>query len=301
MAGNPKRKGGPRQRRVVNAQGNQQIFQLDPWQQSFDVGAFDGLIGGQGILVTHYRALPDPSGMASIGDVHAVQSPRASSDGFIYKEVGKLFMSFTGNTSDWSVDVVGMTKHDVAVATPSKKYENCDNPVLIAPYDRFYIEDIELRVIATQYVEANSTGTDKLQYPATCVEHLIDADGIEYKEDVHFKITEEGFIQWIDQQRPGFNEKTMRGTVYAIRYRYTPYFVAARLLHEVRVSQVTNPATFKRSLERLHYQVLLIREHVLSDINNDPNSDLMDQRFQHAPPVGGITGPSDGGPDGGKL
>lgn len=298
---NPKRKGGPRPKRIKDSQGQQQVFNLDHWQQSFDVKAFDKLIESQGILVTHYRAIPDPTGMASIGDVHAVQSRRASSDGFLYKEVGKLYISFNNNSSNWDIDVTGMIKHDSAVCTPSLNYENCDNPVLLAPYDRLFIEDIEMRTVTSQFVEANSTGVDKLQYPAVCVEHLVDSDGKEYKENVDFTITPEGFIKWLTQNRPGYNPDTMRGTVYSIRYRYTPYFVIARLLHEVRVSQVTNPVNYKRSLERMHYQVLVIREHVLSDVNNDPNQDIMDQRYQNAWPVGGALGPKGDGPDGGKL
>lgn len=298
---NPKRKGGPRDRRIKESQGQQQVFTLNHWQQSFDVKAFDKLIESQGILVTHYRAIPDPTGMSSLGDIHAVQSRKGSSDGFLYKEVGKLYVSFNNNSSNWDIDVTGMIKHDSAVCTPSLKYENCDNPVLLAPYDRLFIEDVEMRTVTSQYVEANTTGVDKLQYPATCVEHLVDADGKEYKENVDFTITKEGFIKWLTQNRPGFNPDTMRGTVYSIRYRYTPYFVVARLLHEVRVSQVTDPMTYKRCLERMHYQVLVIREHILSDVNSDPNRDIMDQRYQNSWPISGALGPKGDGPDGGKL
>lgn len=296
---NPKRKGGPRQRRTKQAEGNQQYFNLQKWQQSFDVPAFNHLIESQGVLVTHYRAIPDPTGMGSSGDIYALQSKRQSSDGFLYKKVGKLYITFNNNTSDWNIDILGMTKHDVAIATPAMKYEDCDNPVLLAPYDRFFIEDIELRVIATQYVEANSIGIDKLQYPATCVEHLVDADGLEYQENTHFIITPEGHIKWLTQARPGWNPDTLRGTVYSIRYRYTPYYVVARMLYETRVSQVTNPTTFQRRLERMPYHVMMIRENVLSDQNNDEIRGLLDNRFQPKPPFGQNDG--NNGPDGGKL
>lgn len=302
MAGNPPRRGGPRPRQAKPTSAMQQLFQLQHVQQSFDMAAFDQLISGQGVKVTHYRAIPDPSGMAALGDVHAVQSKRSSSDGFLYREVGDLTLWFSSNTSDWNVEVEGMTKHDAAVVTSQLRYDNCpDKDVILAPFDRFFLKDIEVRVVATQYVEANTTGTDKLQYPATCVEHLIDADGKEYTEGADFKITPEGFIQWTSQNRPGFNEKLHRGTVYAIRYRYTPYFVIARMLHEIRVSQVTDPATFERSLQRMPFQALVIREHVLSDQNRDPNQSIMDQRYQLPPPTDGVTGPNDGGSDGGKL
>jgi len=293
MNDNPKRQGGPRGRNSSEPEGNQLYFNFNKYQQSFDKDAFNALIRGQGVAVTHYRAMPDPSGMASRGDTHAAQSKRQSSDGFLYKAVGTMMVFFSNNTSEFNVQIEGMIKHDSAVITMPEKYEDLEEDILIAPYDRLYIKDIEMRVVHTQYVESNTTGTDRLQYPATHVEWLTDSDGIEYKAGQHFEITEEGFIKWTSQERPGFNPKTLRGTIYAIRYRYTPYFIIARLLHEIRVSQVTDPATFERKLERMPYQALVIREHVLSDENRDPAQDIMDLRFQAAPPVGGVTGPND--------
>ena len=295
---NPKRKGGPTQRDIKTPSGNQQVINLVEYQQSFDKDAFSNLLKSQGVKVTHYRAIPDPTGMAAIGDVHAVQAKRSSSDGFLYKKVGMMFASFLNNSSNWSIEVEGMIKADMAVMTMPIQYEDCPSPVLVAPFDRFYIEDVEVRVVTSHYVEANTTGIDKLQYPATCVEHLVDADQKEYTEDRDFKITSDGHIQWISQNRPGFNEKTQRGTVYSIRYRYIPYFVVQKLLHEIRVSQITNEMTFERTLERMPYQILVIRENVISDMNKDPNQNMMDSRYQNAVKANGQNGGND---EGGKL
>jgi hypothetical protein len=302
---NPKRKGGPRGRRQEQpTDAVQMIIHLAKYAQSFDKEAFDQLIQSQGVYVTHYRALPDPSGMASIGDTHAVQSKRDSSDSFLYKEAGDMHIWFSANTSDWEIEVEGLTKHDAAVVSFPMVYDDGEHKgedVIVSDYDRFYLKDIEVRVVAKQYVEASSTGVDKLQYPAVFVEELVDADKKEYRAGVNFEITDEGFIRWISQDRPGWNEKTLRGTVYAIRYRYTPYFVVAKMMHEIRVSQITNPETFERHLERMPFQALLYRENVLSDQNNDPMRTRADQRFQNAPPVSGVTGPKDSGSDGGML
>jgi len=306
---NPKRRGGPRRRDPKPVDGMQQIFNLAHYQQSFDKEAFDNLIKGQGVNVVHYRALPDPTGMSSIGDVHAVLAARSSSDGFLYKEAGTMHIWFSASTSDWEIEVEGLTKHDAAVVTCPMKYE--DDPekdVLISSYDRFYLKDVEVRVVAFQYLEANSTGLDKLQYPATFVEYLIDADGKEYTQGVDFELTvpnergeNGGMIRWISQNRPGWNDKTLKGTVFAVRYRYTPYFVVARMMHEIRISQITDPMTFERNVERMPFQALIYRENVMSNQNNDPMRSRADQRFQNAPPVGGVTGPNDGGKDGGML
>jgi hypothetical protein len=268
-------------------------MQIQQAQQSFDKDAFDNLIRSQGVSVVHFRAIIDPTGMQSKGDTHASAKRRESSDGFIYKEVGTLKVFFSANTSNFDIHVEGMVKHDTAIMTLPTKYEDCDAPVLIAPYDRFFLKDVEVRTVACQLVEANTTGLDILAYPATCIEHLLDADGIEYKEDTHFKISEDGNIQWISQQRPGFDVRVGRGKVYSIRYRYTPFFICARLLHEIRVSQVTDMATFDRKLERMPYQILVVREHVLHDKNRDPHSNLMDNRFQYAPSPAGALGTVD--------
>jgi hypothetical protein len=297
----PDRKGGPRSRQSRETEGTQLPFNLLPYQHSFDKEAFNQLVRSQGIKLLHYRAMPDPSGMSGRGDSHAVQSQRQSSDGFLYKEVGTVQAFFSGNSSDFNVKTEGLIKHDTAVLTLAENYDNCEDPILVAPYDRFFCTEVELRVINMQYLEASSIGIDKLQYPATCVEWLVDADGIEYKEGKEFEITKEGHIKWISQQRPGWNEKTHRGTVYSIRYRYMPYWVTARLLHEARVSQITDPLTFERKIERMPYQILVIREHVLSDVNRDPNSNIMDTRFQDLPPIGGATGPNDDNQTGGML
>ncbi len=290
MAKKPNHPEGPRQRDSRQPDGNQLYFNLDKYQQSFDKDAFNSLIQSQGVKVVHYRAIPDPSGMVDKGDTHAVQGPRNPSDNFIYKEAGVAQVFFSSNSGNFDVHVEGMIKNDTAVITPPEKYENCDDPLLLAPYDRLYLKDVEVRVVNQQFVEANATGLDRLQYPATCVEHLIDADGIEYKEKQHFEITKEGHIRWLTQQRPGWNASLGKGKVYAIRYRYTPYFVVARHLHEIRVSQITDPATFDRKLERMPYQVLVIREHILHDVNRDPNNSIMDNRLQYVPPVGGSLG-----------
>jgi hypothetical protein len=271
-------------------------FNLNQYQQSFDRDAFDKLILSQGVRVVHFRAVPDPSGRANLGDTHGVQSPRESSDNFIYKEAGTAQVFFSQNHGDFNVHVEGLTKNDFAVITPPDSYEakgeTQGGPLMLAPYDRLYLKDVEVRIVNYQFVQANSTGLDRLQYPATCVEYLIDADGIEYREHVDFEITKEGNIKWLTQNRPAWNPELEAGKVYAIRYRYTPYFVVARHLNEIRVSQITDPATFDRRVERMPYHVLLIREHVLHDVNRDPHkANVMDNRLQYAPSVSGFLGP----------
>jgi len=292
MANNHKNSGGgPKSRTSRDPHGIQAINSVPEYQVSFDPSAFDNLLATHGIRVKHFRAIPDPTGMASKGDTHDVLGIRQSSDGFIYKEIGCVQVLLQSNNTTVDVAGEGTLSFASAYMTMPRFYENSENPIIASPWDRFFISDIEIRVINMQYIEASSIGTDRLQYPATCVEHLIDANGIEYFEGTDFNITPDGHIQWLTQKRPGWNPTVNRGTVYAIRYRYQPFFVVSKLVHEIRYAQVTDPATFTRNVERLPYQLFVLREHVFHDTNRDPNKPLVDERYQYAPPSGGNLGP----------
>lgn len=284
---------GPRKRNAHTPNLYQVSAKLPPYQISLDKNAFEELIKSQGIRMVHYRALPNPLGLSSRGDTYAVSNSvsRQSSDNFIYKEAGTLSVLFHNNIDQVSMEDVGILNYASAYITVPSTYDDNKEPVLITPYDRFYFKDIETRVATTQLVESTAEGIDRLHYPATFVEYLIDSDNIEYQMDRDFTITEDGDIKWISQNRPGTVPPSNRGKIYAIRYRYTPFFVVLQLLHEIRVGQVTDPVTFKRYLERFPYQCLVVRERVFRDISRDPNSSLMDERLQYAPPAGGSLGP----------
>lgn len=269
-------------------------------QVSFDLPAFREFVQSQGIRVIHYRAVPDPTGMTSRGDSRAVDGEsKRSSDGFIYEEVGTMQVLFYSNGSSENFVKEGAIEYATAYMTLPDIYEkerdtDPDCPVLVMPWDRFFVKDVEVRVLARQYIETNSTGIDRLQFPATCVESLRDANGASYTEGQDFSITDEGHIKWLTQRRPGWNPDLGRGTVYGIRYRYTPFFVCSKIIHEIRVAQVTNPSTLERRVERFPYQIEVVRENVFHDVNaaeKDLNpSD--DTRFQAGPPSGGMLGPT---------
>jgi hypothetical protein len=236
--------------------------------------------------------MPDPSGLIDKGDVRAPNAPRSASDGFVFQMAGECRVFFSNNNNGPQIAPTGTLDFAQAFMTLPSNYDGCEDPLIVAPFDRFFLKDIEVRVINFQRVTANSTGLDRLQYPATCVEWLMDARGIEYKENTDFKITEDGHIQWLGQKRPGWDVQLGRGVVYSIRYRYTPYFVVKNIVHEIRVANVTDPLTYKRSLERMPYAIVVAREHVFQDINQDPQRPHDDiERYAKVPPVGGNLGP----------
>lgn len=283
---------GPRARIPRKPEGTQIPINEYEYQISFDSKAFDDYIKSQGVWVTHYRAIPDPRGMASRGDNRDILNIRPQdSDGFIYKKAGDLQVTFTLNSKQVSQDPLGEMSFSMAYITLPRYYPGTKEEVLVHPWDKFYLKDIEIRVVNLQFLESRKEGVERLQYPAVRVELLVDANGIWYESDKDFEITSDGNIKWLGQKRPGWNINTGKGTVFAIRYRYTPYFIVSRLIHEIRVSQVTDPLTYNRNLERMPYQVEVVREIVFRDVNSNPGSPSIDIRYQNAPQVGGALGP----------
>lgn len=285
---------GPRPRNPRRLRGQQRpIYQWDA-QVSFDPNAFRNFIISQGISVTHFRAIPDPTGFNSVGDNHGVAFPRKSVDNYLYQEGGSMQVLFSSNSEQVIDQAEGVIDHATAYMTLPEYYmDKPEEPVLIMPRDRFYLKDIEIRVVAREKIESNATGIDRLRYPAVSVEFLQDARGVEYQVNVDFEITDEGNIKWISQNRPGWNVEQGRGTVYSIRYRYTPFFVCDHIIHEIRVSQISNPTSGERQIVRMPYQIMVMRENVFRDMNNDPDTAPTDDpRSDGSPNSGGMLGPT---------
>lgn len=280
-------KNGPRTRTDRPLEGTQSIIELTRAQVSFDAEEFDHLIKTHGIKIIHQRALPDPRGMASRGDNRDALNLRPrDSDGYIYKNVGELYAWFHNNTKDTRMEDLGDLAFSSAYITVTRYYDGTTEPVTLTAWDRFYLSDIEVYVCSLQYMEASSTGIDRLQFPATKIIDLIDANGQEYSQDKDFILTEEGWIKWTGQRRPGYNPSLGKETVYSVRYHYTPFFIVDKILHEIRVTNVTDPITRKRTLERMPYEVLVMRENLFMDKNRtDPLRPYSgdDPRLQPAP------------------
>lgn len=282
---------GPRSKVERTPHGQSLFISPIDAQISFSPDHFDKLVDTHGIRLIHYRGIPDPRGMLSRGDARSANMESRSTDGFLYKEAGLVTAYFSNNSDNIASQPDFSIAHATAYLTFPRYYDNTKEPVLLSNWDRLFLQDIEIRVTTSQYLEANATGIDRLHFPATFVEHLIDSFGSEYEANKDFLITPEGHIKWLNQHRPGWNAEMGRGTVYAIRYRYTPFFIVNRLLHEIRVANVTNPATFKRTLERMPYSVEVVREHVFLEQNRDQHSfQTDDPRYTNLPSASGSMG-----------
>lgn len=282
---------GPRSRKPREPSGPQVLINQLEYQISFDPRAFDLFIKSHGIWVTHYMAIPDPRGMASRGDNRDVLSARPKdSDGFIYKKVADMQVLFTANTKYIDNKDLGEVAFSAAYMTMPRYYNGTTKEVILSSWDRFFLKDIEIKVAEKQFIEATRDGIDRLHYPAVEVDAVVDSNGVFYDLGKDFSITSGGDIQWISQKRPGWNATTGKGTVYTVCYKYTPYFVVNRMMHEIRVAQITNPATMKRNLERMPYQVQVFRENVYRDNKTENERLEVNPRVENSPEVGGALG-----------
>lgn len=268
------------QRKKMPQQPVNQKFQFpQPFVSlSFDMGAFNNAIMSQGVYFRHIRGMPDPRGLRQMGD-NRRDPDASSSDGLIYKPYKCFIGLFQVNGKEVDFNIAGEVDMSAATITPTQFYKDSDEPIAINVFDRLEIENIELRVVTSQLVEANFTGKDRLNFPALCVEYLVGSDGYEYTEGNNFQVNLNGDIEWLTQKRPSVDPATGKGEVYSIRYRYKPYFVVTRLMHEIRVAQTQNRQSGDRYLERAPYQIQVTRENVFRDRSRTSDLQPKDPRL----------------------
>lgn len=280
----------PKPRVPTNPPGNNLPIKHPVNHVSFDSAAFNNLLKANGVRVKHFKAIPDPRGLSDYGS-NRTDRPVGNSNGYIYKEVGCFTAVLQSNSKTPIYEVEGQLDPSSAIMTPPQYYEGEEKkPIIIDVWDRFELQDIEVRVETSELVESTTIGRDNLRFPATCVEYLIGSDGFEYQNGVHYVINPQGQIEWKGQIRPRYNTDLNKGEIYSVRYRYIPYYVARRLLHEIRVSQITDMATGERYVERLPYQVHVARENVFRDTMNTSEGIAEDPRFKDVPSNGNIFG-----------
>lgn len=248
---------------------------------SFDVEAFDEAIENQGVTLVHYRALRCPVGMTDLDDNRRTHPDHEGcSNGFIYTRVGTVRGLFINNSNRKRPDDLGFWDGSTVQVTMPRFYDDPDDQrIFVAPFDRFYLEEADHLVPSWQLFVHHESGLDRLKYPVAMVEELVDSAGLRYYEGQDFKISHGG-LQWLTQRRPtpnlttgpgGSGFDTDRGCICAIRYRYQPYWYVGQVLHEIRTTQVTDPVTGDRRVERMPQAVMLHREYVaLSRDQNEP-------------------------------
>lgn len=257
---------------------------------SFDVDAFDELLGSQGVTFVHFRAMRCPVGMIDQFDVRRPHEDHAGcSNGFLYTKAGVITASFLGNGKQTNVTEVGAMDGSTVNVTMPRFYDGTEIPVYVAPFDRLYLAEENIVVVNWQLFQADATGRDKLNFPAVTVQDLIDAQGRRYDYG-DFEIRE-GRIAWQSGNRPGLDPETGKGLVCSVRYTYRPYWYVKNLIHEVRVSQAENPYTGVREVTRMPQAITLQREYIFEKEDRDEQAVNPDSPRQVRPPDGPRFGP----------
>lgn len=238
---------------------------------NFDIEAFDSFVRSVGVKLVHFKAIRCPIGVIELTSSRAPHGGHAGcSNGFIYKRAGEVTATFMSNSASNSLKDIGSYDGSKVSTTFPRYYDDSEEQIYIQLYDRFYIKDLVVAVPHTQLVQAHIDGTDKLSYNPVKIESIIDANGQEYFEGDY--IIQDNYIKWTGNRRPPFNAEIGLGTIYSVRYLYTPYFYAERLVHEVRIAHKRDFLTGERIPDRIPYAAILSREYYQ---NIDEPSDIL--------------------------
>ena len=231
----------------------------------------------KGIVFEHWSAIPSPLGLKDRGDYRRPDSlDTIAENGFLYQKIGEFTGTILGNNKRHSFQEGGLYDATTArLMLPkfyNKKKPSDEKEIALLPGDRIYAKDIEVKVPNYQRAEYTPKSTDILQFPALCktVERLTDSLGVEYKENVNFKVSKAGNIQWIaGKKNPGIDPDTGAGRTYSIRYKYQAFWYVQQLLNEIRI---TNTDTSDQPA-RLPYHVVIQREYVYHNRNRGDEKD----------------------------
>lgn len=256
---------------------------MAPETVHFDPDAFDLSLRSNGVSMKHYRAIKCPIGITDKFDVRD-HGEHNCSHGFLYKYAGEVTVFFSNNSSGSAVKDLGIINNATTAITIPRTYDDIDEEIAVQHYDRFFLKDVVASSVNTQLVEAHITGVDRLQYNATSVEILLDANGVEYDENDF--IIENNKLKWTTQRRPQFDPKLQKGTIYSIRYRYVPFWYVKDMVHEVRVCKTVDMATGAITTARMPYGIILQREYLFESEESRTNENESDSRDVKTPRSG---------------
>jgi hypothetical protein len=243
----------------------------------FDTKQFSDFIESNGVLLEHFVCLPCPIGRIDRDDTLRRPHDDHSGcfNGFFFLPKGKIKAAIQGNNQGMNWVEQGLIEANPLHATLNTHYEketatDTLEPVLVTMFDRFFLAEKSILVPHWEMMQYSGNGIDFTKHPIEEVEVLVDSTGKQYHNCEDFEIVK-GAIKW-GQNAPGTDPTTGKGLVYSIRYRYRPYYIVNGLPHEVRVIAQKNVVTGVENIYQSHQQVLLYRENVSRNADNDTQS-----------------------------
>lgn len=268
---------------------------------AFDIEAFNEAIRSQGVRLVHYRAQRCPVGMTNLDDNRRPHPHHEGCfNGFIYTKTGCITGLITGNNKKKSLEDVGFVDFSTVQCTFPQTYDDSEDKIVVAPFDRFFLDEQSTKVVQWELFQHHETGIDRLKYPVDCVEgEIIDARGERFVNKEDFVVTPDGLIKWTGRRPaqeldvgPGLGNGfgTDRGAVCSIRYEYRPYWYVGTIPHELRVVQVQDG--WERRAVRGPQMCILHREFVGQRVEQDSDKNLASSseelRKVMAPMYGGM-------------
>lgn len=249
----------------------------------FDPAAFDMILRSHGVLMEHWRAVKCPIGITDRFDARN-HGDHDCSNGFLYVHAGDVTVFFSGNSSNSSLQELGLVDGSTTQITIPRFYDNSQEEIHVQHYDRFFLKEVVASSVNTQLIEAHITGKDRLTYPPSAIEYIIDANGEKYGP-LDYEIRN-GALQWTTNHRPQYRSDITKGTVYSVRYRYVPFWYVKNIIHEVRVCRVYDHVAQQEVVIRLPHAIQLQREFMFENEERRRKDDESDPRDVKAPRSG---------------
>ena len=254
----------------------------------FDGAAFDEHIRQYGLRWKHEKAALCPNVMDIDAQDHDPNCANCDR-GYLFFGDKVPIGAFYQNKLEKMYDAQGVWDIGQAVVTFQSYLDGPDGEPSQGSMVDFQVGDrltcLDYTFTWQELIENSPGGIDRLRYPACTVEFVADKN-MTYLEGVHFKITKEGFIEWVSAKRPKFRQDINRGGVYTVVYTAQPVFFVVQLLHEIRATIGTDKRNGNEiKAIRLPQQVLIRRDYLFQHPGDTQGQkDVLSPRTTTFPP-----------------
>lgn len=202
-------------------------------QVAHNLQAYEALIRSHGMRMVHSRPLPCPNRKDLYTGDHDPSCPLCH-NGYLYYGQREFVGAFEGNSNSRQFGANGTWDLDQASIVIPTVYSD-GTTMDVQFFDQVIIPDVTVRYY--QLVEHSQTGIDRLHFPAKTIDKVVGADGTEYFPGVDVIVNENGRLQWINSNRPGYDMSIDRGGIYSVNYYCVPVFTIISLPHQLRITQ----------------------------------------------------------------
>lgn len=230
--------------------------------------SFNELLNNRGIRFIHQIAIPCPNMKSLNANAHNPECPFCDNSQLIYLDGEEIWGVFTNNTLEKMFEVQGVWEIGTAIITFPTNY-NGGLQADFNTFDRLYCPDFQVRLNDIKQYEPTDDDIQNLRYPIDKIQNLSSVKNnalYQYVDGVDY-IIEDGGIKWI--QKPYYNDMEELGEVLSVTYTANPVYTVLNVMHELRVTQEYDIMSGKKIARRLPQQVLVKRDFLVNDKEND--------------------------------